>query len=96
MAAEDLLREAHDQLKPSGGARAKDAENVAFEDVLRMGMSELRRMTPALEDRAIAASKIADQAVAEAADAIAIASAAQGRLHTLQAQDLPKASGLPG
>ena len=35
----------------------------------------------------VAPSKVADQAVADAADAIAIASAAQGRLHALRAQD---------
>jgi hypothetical protein len=65
-------------------ARAQDAENVAFEDVLTMSLEELQRIAPALEARALAASKIADEAVANAADAIAIASAAQGRLHTLQ------------
>ena len=64
--------------------RAQDAENVAFEDVLAMSLEELQRIAPALEARALAASKIADEAVAEAADAIAIASAARGRLHTLQ------------
>jgi len=70
-------------------ARAREAENVAFEDVFEMGIDELRGMMPALEARAVAASKVADQAVADAADAIAIASAAQGRLHTLQEQDAP-------
>ena len=65
-------------------ARAQDAVNVAFEDVLAMSLEELQRIAPALEARALAASKIADEAVAEAADAIAIASAALGRLHTLQ------------
>ena len=65
-------------------ARGQDVENVAFEDILTMSLEELQRIAPALEARALAASKIADEAVADAADAIAIASAAQGRLHTLQ------------
>ncbi len=49
-------------------------------------------MTEDMEARAkdaVAASKVADQAVADAADAIPVASAAQGRLHTLQEQDAP-------
>jgi hypothetical protein len=69
-------------------ARIEEAENVTFEDVLQMGGDELQRIMPALEARALAASKTADQAVADAADAIAMAAAAQGKLHTLQkAQD---------
>jgi len=66
-------------------ARVREAENVTFEDVLRMDVDELRRITPALESRAVVASKVADQAVADAADAIAMAAAAQSRLHTLEA-----------
>ncbi len=69
-------------------ARIEEAENVTFEDLLQMAGDELQRIMPALEARAVAASKTADQAVADAADAIAMAAAAQGRLHTLQeAQD---------
>jgi hypothetical protein len=69
-------------------ARIEEAENVTFEDVLQMGSDELQRIMPALEARALATSKTADQAVADAADAIAMAAAAQGKLHTLQeAQD---------
>jgi hypothetical protein len=66
-------------------ARVREAENVTFEDVLRMDVDELRRITPALESRAVVASKVADKAVADAADAIATAAAAQSRLHTLEA-----------
>ncbi len=66
-------------------ARVREAENVTFEDVLRMDVDELRRITPALESRAVVASKVADQAVADAADAIATAAAAQSRLYTLEA-----------
>ena len=71
-------------------ARIEEAENVTFEDVLQMSGKELQRIMPALEARAVAASKTADQAVADAADAIAMSAAAQGRLHTLQElQDAP-------
>ncbi len=71
-------------------ARIEEAENVTFEDVLQMAGDELQRMMPALEARAVAASKTADQAVADAADAIAMSATAQGRLHTLQElQDAP-------
>jgi hypothetical protein len=65
-------------------ARVVKAEKVTFEDVLQMSVEELRKITPALETRAVVASKVADQAVADAADAIAVAAAAQSRLQTLQ------------
>ncbi len=68
-------------------ARVVKAEKVTFEDVLQMSVEELRKITPALETRAVVASKVADQAVADAADAIAVAAAAQSRLQTLQEQD---------
>ncbi len=70
-------------------ARVVKAEKVTFEDVLQMSVEELRKITPALETRAVVASKVADQAVADAADAIAVAAAAQSRLQTLQEQDAP-------
>ncbi len=70
-------------------ARVVKAEKVTFEDVLQMGVEELQKIMPALEARAVVTSKVADQAVADAADAIAVAAAAQGRLQTLQAQDAP-------
>ena len=80
--------------KPQGVAMSEDinarvvkAEKVTFEDVLQMSVEELRKITPALETRAVVASKVADQAVADAADAIAVAAAAQSRLQTLQEQD---------
>jgi hypothetical protein len=70
-------------------ARVVKAEKVTFEDVLQMSVEELLKIMPALEARAVVTSKVADQAVADAADAIAVAAAAQGRLQTLQAQDAP-------
>ncbi len=70
-------------------SRVEEAENVTVEDLLQLGVEDPRRTTPAFEARAVTASKLADQAVAEAVDAIAVAAAAQGRLQSLQAPDTP-------
>ena len=59
------------------------AEDVALEDVLGMGADELEALVPALEVLATEVSRVADEAVA-AADAIAIAAAAQARLGALR------------